>query len=261
MANRWLAQTNTRKIGAGTVVVKPITFILVKNLTPLRHCRRLSILKIAIFDLDNTLLAGDSDYLWGEFLIEQGLVDGEEYRRENERFYEEYKAGTLDIYEFLAFSLKPLSEHDIDYLRRLHQQFMEEKIRPIMLPAAFILIEEHKREDATPLIITATNRFVTEPIAKAFGVDTIIATEPEFLNNRYTGNVAGVPCFQHGKVERLNQWLQETGQNLKESWFYSDSHNDIPLLSLVNHPVAVDPDQSLQKHAEQHGWDIISLRD
>ncbi|WP_455365921.1 histidinol-phosphatase, partial [Kaarinaea lacus] len=208
----------------------------------------------------NTLLAGDSDYLWGEFLVEQGLVDGDEYRRENDRFYEEYKAGTLDIYEFLAFSLKPLSEHDVDYLQRLHQQFMEEKIRPIMLSAAFILIEEHKRANATPLIITATNRFVTEPIAREFGVDTIIATEPEFLNNRYTGRVAGTPCFQHGKVERLNQWLQETGLSLKESWFYSDSHNDIPLLSMVNHPVAVDPDQALQQHAEQHGWDIISLR-
>ncbi|WP_455222197.1 histidinol-phosphatase [Kaarinaea lacus] len=217
-------------------------------------------MKIAIFDLDNTLLAGDSDYLWGEFLVEQGLVDGEEYRRENDRFYEEYKAGTLDIYEFLAFSLKPLTEHDIDELKRLHRQFMTEKIRPIMLPAAFELIEKHKRADSTPLIITATNRFVTEPIAKAFGVDIIIATEPEFLNNRYTGKVAGIPCFQHGKVERLNQWLNDTGLSLKESWFYSDSHNDIPLLSLVSHPVAVDPDHSLKQYAEQLGWKIISLR-
>jgi HAD superfamily hydrolase (TIGR01490 family) len=217
-------------------------------------------LKIAIFDLDNTLLAGDSDYLWGEFLVEQGLVDGDEYRRENDRFYAEYKAGTLDIYEFLAFSLKPLSEHDFDTLQRLHEQFMEEKIRPIMLPAAFLLIEEHKRAETTPLIITATNRFVTEPIAREFGVETILATEPEFLNNRYTGKVTGTPCFRHGKVERLNQWLQETGMNLKESWFYSDSHNDIPLLSLVSHPVAVDPDHSLKQHAEQQGWDIISLR-
>lgn len=217
-------------------------------------------MKIAIFDLDNTLLAGDSDYLWGEFLVEQGLVDGDEYRRENDRFYQEYKAGTLDIYEFLAFSLKPLSEHDTDELKRLHRQFMAEKIQPIMLPAAVDLIEKHKQANATPLIITATNRFVTEPIAKAFGVDTIIATEPEFLNNRYTGKVAGIPCFQHGKVERLNQWLRETGLSLTESWFYSDSHNDIPLLSLVSHPIAVDPDLSLIRHAEQHGWSIISLR-
>jgi len=217
-------------------------------------------LKIAIFDLDNTLLAGDSDYLWGEFLVEQGLVDGDEYRRENDRFYEEYKAGTLDIYEFLAFSLKPLAEHDTDKLNRLHRRFMTEKIQPIMLPAGFDLIEKHKQSNTTPLIITATNRFVTEPIAKAFGVDTIIATEPEFLNNRYTGKVTGIPCFQHGKVERLNQWLQETGLSLTESWFYSDSHNDIPLLTLVSHPVAVDPDHSLKQHAEQRGWPIISLR-
>jgi HAD superfamily hydrolase (TIGR01490 family) len=217
-------------------------------------------LKIAIFDLDNTLLAGDSDYLWGEFLVEQGLVDGEAYRRENDRFYEEYKAGTLDIYEFLAFSLKPLSEHDIGYLTQLHRQFMDKKIKPIMLPAAFALIQKHKDADMTPIIITATNRFVTEPIARAFGVDTIIATEPEFLNNRYTGKVAGIPCFRQGKVERLNQWLQQSGLNLKESWFYSDSHNDIPLLSLVSHPVAVDPDQALKQHAQQHGWEIISLR-
>ena len=216
-------------------------------------------MKLAIFDLDNTLLAGDSDYLWGEFLIEQGLVDGEFYNRENDRFYEEYKAGTLDIYEFLAFSLKPLSEHDISYLNQLHQQFMEQKIRPIMFPAAFKLIEKHKQAGDKTLIITATNRFVTEPIAGAFGINTIIATEPEFINNRYTGNVAGTPCFQHGKVERLNQWLQETGSDLNESWFYSDSHNDIPLLSLVSHPVAVDPDRTLEQHAREHSWDIISL--
>ena len=217
-------------------------------------------MKIAIFDLDNTLLAGDSDYLWGEFLVEHGLVDGELYRRENDRFYAEYKAGTLDIYEFLAFSLKPLSEHDVDYLGRLHRQFMEQKIKPIMLPAAFSLIAKHRDADTTPIIITATNRFVTEPIARAFGVDTIIATEPEFRNQRYTGKVAGIPCFQHGKVERLNQWLQQTGLSLKESWFYSDSHNDIPLLSLVSHPIAVDPDPALQQHAQQQGWEIISLR-
>lgn len=217
-------------------------------------------MKLAIFDLDNTLLAGDSDHLWGQFLVEQGLVDGESYERENNRFYEEYKAGTLDIYEFLAFSLKPLSEHDIDTLSRLHQQFLEQKIQPIMLPRAFELINRHKEQTYTPLIITATNRFVTEPIAAAFGVEHIIATEPEFDGNRYTGQVAGIPCFQHGKVERLDQWLQEYGGTLEDSWFYSDSHNDIPLLSRVSHPVAVDPDLTLEQHARDHGWDIISLR-
>ena len=219
-----------------------------------------NLVKLAIFDLDNTLLAGDSDHLWGEFLIEQGLVNGEYYQRENDRFYEEYKAGTLDIFEFLAFSLKPLSEHDTDYLKQLHQQFLQQKIRPIMLPEAFSLISKHKKQGDTPVIITATNRFVTEPIAKAFGVEHIIATEPEFTGDRYTGKVAGTPCFQHGKVERLNQWLQQQGETLEDSWFYSDSHNDIPLLSLVSHPVAVDPDVTLEQHARDNGWDIISLR-
>lgn len=217
-------------------------------------------MKLAIFDLDNTLLAGDSDHLWGEFLIEQGLVDGEYYERENNRFYDEYKAGTLDIFEFLAFSLKPLSEHDVDELNRLHGQFLQQKIKPIMLPGAFSLIERHKQESYTPLIITATNRFVTEPIATAFGVKHIIATEPEFDGNRYTGRVAGTPCFQQGKVERLQQWLQQHGGTLEDSWFYSDSHNDIPLLSQVSHPVAVDPDLTLEQHARDRGWDVISLR-
>lgn len=216
-------------------------------------------MNLAIFDLDNTLLNGDSDYLWGEFLSEQGLVDGEYYKRENDRFYEEYKAGTLDIFKFLAFSLKPLSEHDMSFLNQLHKQFMQEKIRPIMLPASFTLIDKHKQAGDELVIITATNRFVTEPIARAFGIDNIIATEPEISNNHYTGKVAGIPCFQHGKVERLQQWLNETGHSLEGSWFYSDSHNDIPLLSLVTHPVAVDPDVSLEQYARDKGWNIISL--
>ncbi|WP_455202174.1 histidinol-phosphatase [Kaarinaea lacus] len=259
MANLWHTPGNNQQNSLWRSGDKTYTFHFSKLFDATLAFQKVSTLNLAIFDLDNTLLAGDSDYLWGEFLIEQGLVDGEEYNRENDRFYEEYKAGTLDIYEFLAFSLKPLSEHDISYLNQLHQQFMEEKIRPIMFPKAFALIEKHKQDGDTPLIITATNRFVTAPIAEAFGIDTIIATEPEYINNRYTGNVAGTPCFQHGKVERLNQWLQETGMDLNESWFYSDSHNDIPLLSLVSHPVAVDPDRSLERHAREHGWNIISL--
>jgi len=217
-------------------------------------------LNLAIFDLDNTLLNGDSDYLWGEFLTEQGLVDVEHYKRENTRFYEQYKSGTLDIYEFLRFSLKPLAEHDLQTLNRLHRQFMQQKIQPIMLPASFDLINKHKQAGDLALIITATNRFVTEPIAQAFGVQTLIATEPERRNNRYTGNVEGVPCFQQGKVLRLEQWINQTGHSLKGSWFYTDSHNDIPLLSLVSHPIAVDPDPTLKQIASQRAWPIISLR-
>jgi HAD superfamily hydrolase (TIGR01490 family) len=215
---------------------------------------------LAIFDLDNTLLGGDSDYSWGEFLIQQGIVDEDHYRRENNRFYEEYKAGTLDIFEFLEFSLAPLARHDMDFLHRLRDQFMEEKIHSIMLPAARELLDRHRQHNHTLLIITATNRFVTKPIADLLGVEHLLATEPQVINNRYTGKVSGTPCFREGKVIRLRQWLSQHGENLQDSWFYSDSHNDLPLLELVNHPVAVDPDDTLSWHAREKNWRLISLR-
>ncbi len=218
-------------------------------------------MSLAIFDLDNTLLGGDSDYLWGRFLVEQGIVDGDYYERENQRFYDEYKAGQLDIYEFLDFSLRPLAEHDMTTLEHWHEQFMDEKIRPIMLPKARDLLQQHRQQGDYLLIITATNRFVTEPIAHELGVDEILATEPELRNNRYTGKVSDIPCFQDGKVKRLEKWLVETGLNLEGSWFYSDSHNDLPLLEMVSHPIAVDPDDTLADHAVMKGWKIISLRD
>jgi HAD superfamily hydrolase (TIGR01490 family) len=217
-------------------------------------------MSLAIFDLDNTLLADDSDYLWGQFLVEQGLVDGELYQRENQRFYEEYKAGTLDIMEFLAFSLQPLTRHSQAELARLHERFMQQKIAPIMLPAAQALLEKHRAQGDTLLIITATNRFVTAPIAARLGVDNLLASDPEMSDDRYTGRVAGTPCFREGKVTRLKAWLSEQQQNLADSWFYSDSHNDLPLLEMVSHPVAVDPDDTLGAHAEARGWPIISLR-
>lgn len=217
-------------------------------------------MSLAIFDLDNTLLGGDSDYLWGRFLVEQGHVDGAYYERENQRYYEEYKAGTLDIFEFLRFSLKPLAEHDMATLQQWHRQFMTEKVIPIMLPRATELLQKHREVGDTLLIITATNSFVTAPIAEALGVDKLIATDPELLHGRYTGEVSGTPCFQHGKVTRLYEWLAQSGQNLANSWFYSDSHNDLPLLELVSHPVAVDADDTLAAHAEARGWPHISLR-
>ena len=216
---------------------------------------------LAIFDLDNTLLGGDSDYLWGRFLVEQGIVDGRWYDRENLRFYQEYKAGTLDIYEFLRFSLRPLSEHDMTTLAGWHRQFMKEKIEPIMLPKAAALLEKHRARGDYLLIITATNRFVTEPIAQTLGVDELIATDPEIIDGRYSGGVSGVPCFQQGKVTRLEQWLKQRGHNLAGSHFYSDSRNDIPLLEMVENPVAVDPDETLEDHARMKGWPIISLRE
>ena len=217
-------------------------------------------MSLAIFDLDNTLLGGDSDYLWGQFLVEQGLVDGECYERENQRFYDQYRAGVLDIYEFLAFMLRPLAETPLAELLEWRKQFMEQKIQAILLPKAIELLDRHRAAGDTLLIITATNRFITEPIAELLNVPHLLATEPEFADGRYTGRPRGIPCFQHGKVERLDEWLGATGHDLVSSWFYSDSHNDLPLLDQVAHPVAVDPDAALAEHARRCGWPIISLR-
>ena len=216
---------------------------------------------LAIFDLDNTLLGGDSDYLWGQFLVEQGLVDGEAYERENQRFYDDYEAGTLDIHEYQAFMLRPLTEYPLTEMLAWREQFIAEKIQPILLPRAVDLLERHRTAGDTLLIVTATNRFITAPIAERFDVPHLLATEPEFTEGRFTGRLIGIPCFQHGKVERLDQWLAETGHDLAESWFYSDSHNDLPLLGRVTYPVAVDPDATLAQHARECGWPIISLRD
>ncbi|MDH3310645.1 MAG: HAD-IB family hydrolase [Gammaproteobacteria bacterium] len=217
-------------------------------------------MSLAIFDLDNTLLRGDSDYAWGRFLVENRIVDGEEYERENERYYKQYQAGTLDILEFLAFALRPLSQHDRVTLDGWHRQYMHEKILPMIAPAARALVEKHRRQGDTLVIITATNRFVTAPIAREFNIDHLIATEPEERQGRYTGKVDGTPCYREGKVTRLNNWIQQHRQTLKGSWFYSDSHNDLPLLSIVDHPVAVDPDETLRVEAGLRGWEIISLR-
>ncbi len=216
---------------------------------------------LAIFDLDNTLLAGDSDYLWGQFLIEQGLVDATAYDQANRRFYADYEAGCLDIQAFLAFSLAPLAAHEPAALHRWRAQFMADKIYPIVLPKAQALLQRHRQAGDTLLIITATNRFVTEPIAQWLQVPHLLATEVEMQQGRYTGRSVGIPCYQQGKVTRLQQWLQQTEHTLVESWFYSDSHNDLPLLQQVTHPVAVDPDPTLHHHAKQHGWPIIHLRE
>lgn len=218
-------------------------------------------MSLAIFDLDNTLLSDDSDYLWGQFLVEQGLVDGEFYERENQRFYDAYRAGTLDIHAFLAFMLRPLTEHPLARLLDWRERFVAEKIEPIILPKAIALLEKHRAAADTLLIITATNSFITTPIAERLGVPNLLATEVEFIDGRYTGRPLGIPCFQQGKVERLRAWLAETGHDIADSWFYSDSRNDLPLLGLVTNPVAVDPDEALARHAEERGWPIISLRE
>lgn len=215
---------------------------------------------LAIFDLDNTLLAGDSDYLWGRFLAAQGLVDEVYYERENERFYREYKEGTLDIQEFLRFSLRPLRDHPRERLEAMRERFVADLIEPIMLPAARALVERHRAAGDTLLIITATNAFVTAPIAARFGIEHLIATLPAEEDGRFTGETAGQPAFREGKVRRLDDWLLQHQTDLSGSWFYSDSHNDLPLLERVERPVAVDPDPLLREMAQTRGWSIISLR-
>lgn len=216
---------------------------------------------LAIFDLDGTLLEGDSDYNWGQFLVDEGLVDIHAYQKANDKFYQDYLAGNLDIYEYLSFSLAPLTQFNENELISLHQRFMEQKIRPMMHKKSFELLQWHRAQGHFILIITATNQFVTAPIAKAFKVDDLIAPIPELKDGRYTGNIVGIPSFQEGKVTRLNAWLQEKNHTLEGSYFYSDSHNDLPLLKLVDHPVAVDPDNTLAAYAAEQGWKQISLRD
>ncbi len=220
-------------------------------------------MKLALFDLDNTLLSGDSDFEWAQFLIELGVIDRELYEAKNQHFYEQYKAGTLDIHEFLDFQLKPLSRHARRVLDGWHEEFMRGKVRGMMGKAAQDLVNQHRAAGDICVIITATNSFVTAPIAHAFGVDHLIATDPEQINGEFTGRVAGVPSFREGKIARLESWMDERGWNwdsFSDTTFYSDSLNDLPLLGKVMHPVAVDPDTTLRAHAEQHGWPIISLR-
>ncbi len=215
---------------------------------------------LALFDLDNTLLADDSDFLWGCFLVDKGLVDKSTYDEANKRFYDEYKQGTLNIFEFLAFSLKPLTLYPREKLDVLHSEFMQKHIEPVMTEKGKKQIQLHRDKGDVIVIITATNSFVTGPIAEAFKVDALIATDPEIINGQYTGKVAGTPCFQEGKKTRLNHWLKNTSHNLDNSTFYSDSHNDISLLECVTTPVAVDPDDELKATALERNWEIRSFR-
>jgi HAD superfamily hydrolase (TIGR01490 family) len=218
------------------------------------------IVSLAIFDLDNTLIADDSDYLWGQFLVDQGIVDKAYYEEANAKFYADYRQGTLDIVEFLRFSLRPLADHPVEQLYQWRRQFIEAIITPILLKPAQQLVDEHRNKGDTLLVITATNRFVTEPIVKLYGIENLLATTPEFIDGKYTGSFVDIPCFREGKVILLEQWLKNSTETLQDSWFYSDSHNDLPLLNLVDHPVAVDPDEKLTLAAKEANWSIISLR-
>lgn len=217
-------------------------------------------LALALFDLDNTLIAGDSDYEWGRWLVRNNRVDADYYARTNERFYDDYKQGKLDIQAYLAFALEPLAALEPSELQALHREFMTQVIAALWLPAAEQLLARHRAEGDQLVVISATNRFVVEPICRKLQVEEIIATEPEVRAGRYTGNVAGTPSYGDGKVIRLREWLQGRNQTLAGSYFYSDSHSDLPLLREVTHPVAVDPDSELRREAEQRGWPIISLR-
>ena len=217
-------------------------------------------MRLAIFDIDNTLIAGDSDLLWGEFLCERNYVESETYKAAHKKYYQDYLKGNLDINDFLSFQLKVLGDNDLNILKGWRKDFIEEKIKPIILPKAYTLVDNHRKQGHDLLIITATNRFIVEPIANEFRIENIIACEPEIYNEQFTGKFIGTPSYAEGKVKRFNDWLENSTHRLEESWFYSDSHNDIPLLKKVDHPTAVDPDEFLKDEANKMNWPIISLR-
>ena len=218
---------------------------------------------LVLFDLDNTLLAGDSDFEWAQFLISKGVLDKEVHEARNQVFYDQYKAGTLDIFEFLDFQLKPLARHSRAQLDAWHREFMDTRIRPIMTPQARALVKAKLDAGAIVAVVTATNSFVTGPIVRAFGIPHLVATVPAQENGAFTGKPRGTPAFKSGTIERVEGWLESLGlwwDSFEISSFYSDSHNDLPLMNMVGNPVAVDPDDTLRAHATAQGWPVISLR-
>jgi len=220
-------------------------------------------LNLALFDLDNTILAGDSDYNWSRFLIQEGYLDGAIHAEKNEKFYADYKAGTLDIYAFVEFQFKPLARNPRNILNQLLKKYVEEVIKPMITEKAYALVRKHYEEGDLLIVITATNSFITKPIAALFGIENLIGTDPEEKEGEFTGKVSGLPSFKEGKVTRLEAWLKNKNLSLadfKKSYFYSDSHNDLPLMQKVTHPVAVDSDDILTEYANSKGWPKISLR-
>ena len=221
-------------------------------------------MQLALFDLDNTLLAGDSDFEWAQFLIAKGVLDHEVHAAKNQKFYEQYKAGTLDIHEFLDFQLQPLARHPRAVLDAWHREFMRTRILPVVGEKARALVRGHLDSGALCAVVTATNSFVTAPIAREFGITHLIATIPAQAHGQFTGQPRGTPSFREGKIVRVEAWLEAMGlwwSSFERSWFYSDSHNDLPLMGKVSTPVAVDPDDKLLAHARTAGWPVLSLRD
>ena len=218
--------------------------------------------KLALFDLDNTLLEGDSDHAWGEFLISNSLVEEKAHREKNNYFYHQYKQGALDIYGYVAFTLEPIMKFDSIQRAHLLAEFMEQSVVPIILDKGRELVRAHREAGDFCIIITATNKFISTPIAKLFDADLLIATELQIIGDKYNGKIAGTPCYRDGKVTKLKAWInqQEVLFDLSDAVFYSDSINDLPLLEEVATPVAVDPDQKLRDKAESKGWKILTLR-
>ncbi|XOV86087.1 MAG: HAD family hydrolase [Pseudomonadota bacterium] len=216
---------------------------------------------LAIFDLDETLIGIDSDHAWGDFVADRKLVDPDQHRALNAAFYEDYKAGRLDVDAYYKFSCSVLAARPLPDLLSLRAEFIDEKIRPQILPRALELIESHRTRGDSLLVVTATIEFITAPIVALFGITQLIAPMPEMSDGSYTGNISGVPSFREGKVTRIHQWLAQTGESLVDSYCYSDSRNDLPMLELADHPTAVDPDPRLREIAKARKWPIISLRD
>ena len=220
-------------------------------------------MNLAIFDLDNTLLNGDSDYNWSLFLIKKGILDQSIYEQKNEEFFKDYQTGSLDIDAYAEFQFKPLRENERLFLNDLRDEYVATIIRPMITEKAKDLVNEHRSQGDQLLIITATNSFITKPIAALFGIEELIGTDLEEINNQFTGKIKGVASFQEGKVTRLNQWLDDKHLTLAQfdkTFFYSDSKNDLPLLKIVSHPVAVNPDATLNAEAKKNNWPIMSLR-
>lgn len=223
------------------------------------HTFKFFTMTLAIFDLDHTLINDDSDYLWGQYLVDNNLVEADYYKRKNEQFYEDYKNGILDINQFLAFSLRPLTEHPIEQLYAWRDDFVTRIIKPVIAQNTPKLIQQHKDEGRKCIIISATNRFVTEPIANLLDIPHLLSTEPEIINNQYTGKYIGTPTFKEGKIKALNEWMKENNENLNDSYFYSDSINDLPLLEQVTYPIVVNPDERLKAISLKNNWLEINL--